>query len=257
MRWRRKARLLGHVLVAFLPSPLKRLCYRYLFGFRLGRGVRIGVSVLDVDRATLGDGVCIGHGNVFTRVGDLWMGDHARVGFGNLLRGADRMRLGAYSEILRLNRINAIPDAECVGRPEPEFILGDGSVVTNEHRIDCTDRVEIGRFTVIAGRNSSFWTHARQATRSIRIGSFAYVGSEVRFAPGGAIPSWSILGLGSVVIDAIADEGCLIAGVPARGIRPLSDEDVAMITRKTRRDIPDAWYADVVAKWPPAPAVPG
>jgi acetyltransferase-like isoleucine patch superfamily enzyme len=257
MTWGRKVRFLAHAIVAVLPLRVKRLCYRYVFGFRIGRDVRIGLSLLDVDRCVLGDGVRIGHGNVFTRIGELWVGDHARIGFGNLLRGAARINLGEYSEILRLNRINAIPDADCIGTPEPVFALGEGSIVTNEHRIDCTDRVEIGRFTVIGGRNSSFWTHNRQVTRQIRIGSFVYIGSEVRFAPGAAIPSWSILGLGSVVIGSIGEEGFLIAGVPARTIRPLSDEDLAMVGRKTRRDIPDAWYDDITSKWPPAAALPG
>lgn len=257
MTLRRKVRFLMHVFIAVLPLGLKRLCYRYLFGFRIGRGVRIGVSILDVERCVLGDGVRIGHCNVFTRVEELRIGDHVRVGFGNLLRGGSRIALGTYSEILRFNRINSIPDPDCIGTPDPVFVLGEGSVVTNEHRIDFTDRIEVGKFTVIGGRNSSFWTHNRQATRPIQIGSFAYVGSEVRFAPGARIPSWSILGLGSVVIGSIEDEGCLIAGVPARVIRPLSDEDLAMIGRKTRKDIPDALYHGVEASRRFTAALPG
>ncbi len=245
------------VFVAILPSGLKRLCYRYLFGFRIGRDVHIGMSVLDVERCVLGDGVQIGHFNVFTRVGELRVGDHVRIGFGNLLRGGSLVDLGRYSEILRFNRINSIPDPDCIGNPDPVFVLGDGSVVTNEHRLDFTDRIQVGRFTVIGGRNSSFWTHNRQATRPIEIGSFAYIGSEVRFAPGASIPPWSILGLGSVVVGSIEDEGCLIAGVPAKIIRPLSDEDLAMIGRKTRKDIPDFLYADVIAKRPFTAPSPG
>lgn len=254
---RRKLRLLMHILLAVLPLGLKRLAYKYLLGFRIGRDVRIGMSILDVERCVLGDGVRIGHGNVFTRVGELRVGDHVRIGFGNLLRGGSLIALGKYSEILRLNRINSIPDPDCIGTPDPVFILGEGSVITNEHRLDFTDRIEVGKFTVIGGRNSSFWTHNRQATRPIRIGSFAYIGSEVRFAPGAAIPSWSILGLGSVVTASLEDEGCLIAGVPAKIIRLLSDEDLLLIARKTRKDIPDDLYDAVVAKRPFATALPG
>jgi acetyltransferase-like isoleucine patch superfamily enzyme len=234
--------------MAVLPSVLKRVCYRYLFGFHIGTDVRIGLSILDVNRCVLGDGVRIGHGNVFTRVDELRVGDHVRIGFGNLLRGGSRVVLGRYSEILRFNRINSIPDPDCIGAPDPIFLLGEASVITNEHRFDFTDRIEVGKCTVIGGRNSSFWTHNRQATRPIEIGSFAYIGSEVRFAPGARIPSWSILGLGSVVVGSIDDEGCLIAGVPAKVMRPLSDGDLVLIGRKTRRDIPDALYHDVLAR---------
>lgn len=257
MTLRRKLKFLTHILVAVLPSGLKRLCYRYLFGFRIGRGVHIGISVLDVERCVLGDGVRIGHLNVFTRIGELHVGDHVRVGFGNLLRGGSLVALGRYAEILRFNKINSIPDPDCIGTPDPVLILGEGTIVTSEHRFDFTDRIEVGKLTVIGGRNSSFWTHNRQATRPIRIGSFAYIGSEVRFAPGASIPSWSILGLGSVVIGSIEDEGCLIAGVPAKIIRPLSDEDLAMVGRKTRKDIPDALYDDVVVHRPFTATLPG
>jgi acetyltransferase-like isoleucine patch superfamily enzyme len=257
MTVRRKLRFLVHAFVAVLPVGLKRLCYRYLFRFQVGRDVRVGITILDVDRCVLGDAIRIGHFNVFTQVEQLDIGDHVRIGFGNLLRGGSRIVLGRYSEILRLNRINSIPDAECIGLPDPVFVLGEGSVITSEHRFDFTDRIEVGRFAVIGGRNSSFWTHNRQATEKIRIGSFAYIGSEVRFAPGAAIPSWSILGLGSVVVAAIESEGCLIAGVPAKVIRPLSNEDLSLIGRKTRKDIPDALYDDVVGRGPTATALPG
>jgi len=236
---RRRLRRFLHVLVALFPNGLKLLCYRYLFRFRIGRGVRIGLTVLDVDHCTLGDGVHIGHLNLFTRIRDLRVGDRVRVGFGNLFRGGSLVVLGRYCELLRLNRINAIPEPDCIGTPEPVFILGEGSVVTAEHRFDFTDRIEVGKCTVIGGRNSSFWTHNRQATLPIHIGAFSYVGSEVRFAPGARIPTRSIVGLGSVVTGSIEEERSLIAGVPARVVRPLTASDLEMICRKTRKDLPD------------------
>ena len=257
MTWRRKMRFLMHAFLAVLPNGLKRLCYRYLFRFRVGRRVRIGLSILDVDRCVLGDDVRIGHGNVFTRVKELRVGDHVRIGFGNLFRGGSLIALARYSEVMRLNRINAIPDPDCIGNPHPVLIIGEGSVITAEHRFDFTDSIEIGKCTIIGGRNSSFWTHNRQATRPIHIGSFAYIGSEVRFAPGATIPSWSILGLGSVVTGPIQEEGCLIAGVPAKALRPLSDEDLALIRRKTRKDLPDTLYDDAGVAVRPSPALIG
>jgi len=236
---RRRYRLLAHAIVACLPNTLKLLCYRYLFGFRIGRGVRIGLSLLDVDRCMLGEGARVGHFNVFTQVNDLRVGDHVRIGFGNLFRGGSLVILGRYCEFLRLNRINAIPEPDCIGAPQPVFIVGEGSVVTAEHRFDFTDRIELGKLVVIGGRNSSFWTHNRQATAPIHIGDFSYIGSEVRFAPGARIPAWCIVGLGSVVAGPLVEECCLIAGVPAKVLRALSDADLASLKRKPRVDLPD------------------
>ncbi len=242
---RHRLRLLAHVIIACLPNSLKLLCYRHLFHFRIGRGVRIGLSVLDVDGCVIEEGARIGHLNVFTRTENLRIGVHARVGFGNLFRGGTLVALGRYCQVLRLNQVNAIPEPDYVGNPEPVFLLGEGSVVTAEHRFDFTDRIDVGKGVVIGGRNSSFWTHNRQATSPICIGAFSYIGSEVRFAPGATIPAWCIVGLGSVVTSTLAEECRLIAGVPAKALRPLSDEDVASLRRKTRPDLPDALYETV------------
>ena len=122
---------------------------------------------------------------------------------------------------------------------EPCFSLGAGSIVTTGHKIDFTDRVEIGRRTIIGGRNSSIWTHNRQRTLPIRIGEFTYVGSEIRMAPGGSLPSRCIVGIGSVITKRIEADGWLIAGVPAKPIRELGAEDKFLIERKTRPDLPD------------------
>src|SRR5215210_9399676 len=167
------------------------------------------------------------------------MGDHVRIGHLNIVRGGDEVQLGRYCEILRMNEINSIPDPLVVNPVDPRFLLGAGSVITAGHKIDFTDRVEIGRKSILGGRNSSLWTHNRQRTRPVRIGSDTYVGSEIRVAPGGVIPSRCIVGIGSVVTGRIEGEYQLIAGVPARAVKALSEEDRFLVEHKTRPDLPD------------------
>ena len=225
--------------VALLPSFLKRPCYRLLFGYSIGKRVRVGLSIIDAHECRIDDDVRIGHLNVIMRVKKMTIGDHARIGYVNIIRGGDEVRLGRFSEIIRMNEINSIPDPEVVNPVEPRFLLGDGSIITTGHKIDFTDRVEIGRRTIIGGRNSSLWTHNRQRTRPILIGSFTYVGSEIRVAPGGSIPSRCIVGIGSVITGELIGEERLIAGVPAKVVKELSDEDKFLIERKTRKDLPE------------------
>jgi acetyltransferase-like isoleucine patch superfamily enzyme len=225
--------------VALLPSFLKRPCYRLFFGYSIGKRVRVGLSIIDAHECRIDDDVRIGHLNVIIRVKKMSIGDHARIGYVNIIRGGDEVRLGRFSEIIRMNEINSIPDPEVVNPVEPRFLLGDGSIITTGHKIDFTDRVEIGRRTIIGGRNSSLWTHNRQRTRPIAIGSFTYVGSEIRVAPGGSIPSRCIVGIGSVITGELIGEERLIAGVPAKVIKELSDEDKFLIERKTRKDLPE------------------
>ena len=239
MRRTSRFRLLVLACIALLPSFLKRQCYRLFFGYRIGRRVRIGLSILDAATCEIGDDSQIGHLNLIVGVNNLRIGDHVRIGHLNIIRGGDEVTLGRYSQLLRLNEINSIPDPDVVNPVDPRFELGAGSVITTGHKIDFTDRVQIGRRTIIGGRNSSFWTHNRQRTLPISIGDFAYVGSEIRMAPGASIPSRCIVGIGSVVTTELKDEEHLIAGVPAKAVKELHDEDRFLIERKTRLDLPD------------------
>src|SRR6266496_5974774 len=234
-----KSRLTMLVFIALLPSFLKRFCYHLFFGYQIGKRVRIGLSIIDARECRIDDDAKIGHLNLIIRVKKLEIGDHTRIGHLNIIRGGDEVHLGRYSEIIRMNEINSIPNPEVVNKIDPRFILGDGSVITAGHKIDFTDLVEIGPRTIIGGRNSSLWTHNRQRTLPIRIGSFTYVGSEIRVAPGGSIPSRCIVGIGSVITGQFTDEERLIAGVPAKSLKELSADDKFLIQRKTRADLPE------------------
>ena len=234
-----KFRLFVLALIAPLPSFIMRPCYRLFFGYQIGKRVHFGFSIIDAAECQIEDDVRVGHLNVIIGVQRLTMGDHVRIGHLNIVRGGEEVRLGRYSEIMRMNEINSIPEPDAVNPVEPRFLLGAGSIVTTGHKIDFTDRVDIGRRTIIGGRNSSLWTHNRQRTRPINIGEFAYVGSEIRMAPGSSIPSRCIVGIGSVITSEIDAEESLIAGVPAKPIKELSSEDRFLIERRTRPDLPD------------------
>jgi acetyltransferase-like isoleucine patch superfamily enzyme len=209
------------------------------FGYKIGKRVRVGFSIIDARECSIGDDTQIGHFNLVIGVKKLIVGDHVRIGHLNIIRGGDEVRLGRYSEIIRTNEINSIPEPEVVNPTDPRFLLGEGSIITSGHKIDFTDRVEIGRRSILGGRNSSLWTHNRQRTLPIEIGSFAYLGSEIRIAPGGALPSRCIVGIGSVITGELTAEGYLIAGVPAKPVKELTEEDRFLIERKTRVDLPD------------------
>lgn len=48
-----KIRLLIKAAIAFLPSILKCTIYRHIFGYKIGRRVKIGLSILDVGKCGL------------------------------------------------------------------------------------------------------------------------------------------------------------------------------------------------------------
>lgn len=233
-------RLLLAALMAILPSWIKVTLYRALFGYAIGRNVRIGVSILyRVGKCSIGDGARIGHLNFFGPIEDLRIGKAATVGAGNVFRGGRRVRIGDYASILRFNVFNSIRDAESVNPRSPDLELGPGCVVTAGHWVDYTDRVSLGANVIVGGRNSSIWTHNRQRTRPVDIGHHNYLGSEVKVAPGVSLGPLNVVALGSVVIGAQPAAQSLIAGNPAQPIRTLKEQEWALVGRRNRPDIPD------------------
>jgi acetyltransferase-like isoleucine patch superfamily enzyme len=236
----RRLRVLFGVAIALLPSWLKVPLYRWLYGYRIGRGVRIGFSpFIGVGRCRLGDHARIGSFNFFYRVEELEIGAHAQVGFGNIIRGGRRVSVGPYATILRLNVFNAILDGDFLEPVSSTLELGPGVVVTSGHWLDFSERITVGGHSIIGGRNSSFWTHNRQRSRAITVGHHCYLASEVRLAPGAELPPLCILALGSVLVGRVEQERSLVGGNPAAMLRALEDRDLFLVCRKTRKDIPD------------------
>jgi acetyltransferase-like isoleucine patch superfamily enzyme len=230
-----------HAGLALLPNAVKQPIYRHAFGFKIARGAKIGLSILDVDELELGAGATIGHGNLVTRTKRLTLAERAEIGFLNVLRGGDEIALGRYATVMRFNVLNSIPDNDASGPTDPRLVIADGAQVVSGHRLDFTDRIRLGKNVIVAGRASSLWTHNRQATRPIEIGDFCYLGSEVRLAPGATLGEWSILGMGAV-LSGTAEARMVHGGVPAKPIRAINDDDARVLAKKTRNDIPEDLY---------------
>ncbi len=226
--------------IALLPSLLKVPLYRLLFGYEIGRGVRIGLSpIVGVGHLRIGDGTKIGWLNVFYRVDQIVLGRQVKIGFLNCFRGGRSIKIGDYSSILRMNTLNAIIDGDFISSIDPRLELGAGSVVTTGHWLDFSAGIRIGDHVIVGGRNSSLWTHNRQIGKPISLASHTYLGSEVRLAPGVTVAPFCVVALGSVLSGRFEMARSLIGGNPARIVRMLSEPDLFLVTRKTRRDIPD------------------
>lgn len=223
-----------------MPSVVKIFILRHVFGYRIGKGVRIGVSIIDTTTCSIGDNVRIGHFNIFIGTGKLTIGEHSRIGVLNIFRGGEEISIGRYCEILRLNEINSIsePDVADGMSLHPVFKLGDGAMLGASHKIDFTDQVSLGRRVILGGRNSSIWTHNRQETAPIVIGDNTYLGSEIRIAPGARVPANCVVGMGAVITKVLSEEYTLFGGVPAVKIRKLDDASRKLIETAPRKDLP-------------------
>lgn len=234
-----KMALVAGVMIALLPSAVKVALYRLVYRYDVGRNVRIGFSPLvGVRRCRIGDGVRIGHLNLFVQVEDLDIDAHSKIGFLNMFRGG-RIRLGAYTSVFRMNFINSIPEPDAENVTNAVLDVGPGAVITSGHRLDFTDRITIGASTVIGGRGSAFWTHSRHRTRPIAIGNHCYLGSGVQVAPGVEVADFCIVSLGAVLTGQFTEPRALIVGNPGRVERRLRSGELLLVARRTRDDLPD------------------
>ena len=204
-------KMLLPLLVSLMPfNALRVFLYRRLFGYRIGRGVRLGFGTLiSVRSFAVGDNTVIGPLNVF--------------------KGPIEVKIGASAKIGRLNQFfcswHIVSDKFSARNYTPVLEMGDRTLILNSHFFDVYGRVEIGHDSWIAGNGSQFWTHGLSVMdRDIRIGEKNYIGSGVRFAPGTAIGHRNIVALGTVVLGKVEDCDSLISGFPAKAIRSIAED---------------------------------
>jgi acetyltransferase-like isoleucine patch superfamily enzyme len=195
------ASLILALIIAVFPSPLKILVLR-LLGAEVGRGCKIGFSILHSRSLSLGDNVQIASFNLIHRLDKFQMGDGARMNGFNWVTGAGTGSL----------------------------LLGHNSAITRFHFFEASGDIEIGDNTIIAGRNSHFFTHGISPTnlddmRTIKIGDWCYVGSSSRFVPGASIEKGTFVAMGAVVSKVHSVKFVLLAGIPASQKKLLSETD--------------------------------
>ena len=80
---------------AFLPSFIKRPSYRLFFGYRIGKRVKIGLSIIDAGQCEISMMCRLATQRDHSR-GRFENQDHTRIGHLNIIRGGDEVsRWGA------------------------------------------------------------------------------------------------------------------------------------------------------------------
>ena len=207
-------KFLFRLCVVLLPWRLRRRVLQAFFGYRIAPTARIGWSWIFPAQLEMGEHARIGHFNVAIHLRRVELGAHALIERGNWITGFAAGGKGHFEH-----------------RPErdPALIMGAHSAVTKAHHLDCTDRVEIGAFSTIAGYRSQLLTHSidleanRQDAAPIRIGDHCFVGTNVVIVGGAQLPDRSALGAKAFLSKVLTEPGWLYAGVPARPARAVAD----------------------------------
>ncbi|MGB8167743.1 MAG: hypothetical protein WCF18_09660 [Chthoniobacteraceae bacterium] len=203
-------------LISFaLPWSLRRLWLQFCFGYQIHPTARIGLAWVRPRRLIMDAGSEIGTLTICKNLDLIHLKAHASIGRGNWITGFPPGHPKHFAH--ELDR-------------RPELIVGEHSAITNRHLIDCTSRVEIGRFTTFAGFQSQILTHsidletARQSSAPVTIGDYCFIGTNCVLLGGSALPSFSVLAAKSLLNKPFAEEYSLYGGVPARAIKPLPRE---------------------------------
>lgn len=213
-----KIKKIAPICIALLPSKLKIIILRML-GAKIGRNCYIGLSIIDAKKIELGNCVRIGHLNIIHRLTEITLSDGSKIESMNWITGGGKGKL----------------------------LLGRNSSIRRLHFLEASGNITIGSNTVIAGRNTLFFTHGLSpdnlnVIKPITIGDWCYVGAACRFLPGAQISNNSFVGMGSVVVKPQTQEYVLIAGNPGTPLKQLP-KDSKYFARKFLKHIhhPKDW----------------
>lgn len=205
-------------LAALLPRPLARMALCAL-GHSVGPGVRIGFSLLLVDRLVLQGGASIGHFNLI-HVRRVVMRRGAYIKRGNLINGPLSIALGQGGVIGNRNKIVRAPIGLVTVGPSM-FKTGEVAGITSDHYIDCTTSVRIGNFSSLAGIGTQVWTHGYvheevgtgryRVDGGVRIGNNVYVGSSCIVTTGVELADNVIVGAGTTVARSLLQPGMYVS----------------------------------------------
>lgn len=210
--------MIDRLIVLFgllLPWLLRRRLLEIWFGYQIHPTARIGLAWVRPGRLIMEEGTFIGTLTVCKNLDLVHLKAHSRVGRGNWITGFP----GGHHQHFAHE-----PDRRA------ELILGEHAAITNRHLIDCTSRVEIGRFTTFAGFQSQILTHSidletsRQSSAPLTIGEYCFVSTNCVLLGGATLPSYSVLAAKSLLNKSFTEEFTLYGGVPARPLKALPRE---------------------------------
>ena len=198
-------RLLLVISIALIPVNAIRIhLYKKLLRYNIGKRCFISwFTLLDVQELIMEDDCKIlGVGNIFLSMHVMHMHRFSRIG---------GPRIG-------LNMFRGTRNKKSY--PSATFELGNCSIVKLFHYFDLCADIRVGDNVVIGGIRAAFFTHTffNPQYLPIEIGNNVFIGSNCLFQMDTSIPSNSIVGLGSVVVNRIKGGNAFIAGSPAKVI---------------------------------------
>jgi len=206
------------IMLFIIPMPwiLKRRLLTLLYGYNLHPTARIGFSWIYPSHLFMAPGAKIGHFSTAIHLDEIRMDAKSSIGRNNWITG--------FSSLKITKHFQHQPDRKSI------LLMAEGSAITKNHHLDCTSPISIGKFTIIAGYQSQFLTHAidiiesRQDSNPITIGSYCFVSTNVLILGGSILPDFCVLGAKSLLNKKYEDNYTLYAGLPAVPVKKITKD---------------------------------
>lgn len=202
----------GCVILMFLPNSLKLWVMNRFCNCHIHPTAKIGFS--------------------FIRVGKLVLAEGASIKHFNFIRNLELFELKEKAWVGNFNQFTAIPLRSTLHFADeqnryPSLVLGMQSAIVSRHYFDCNNAIHIGHHSIIAGRNTLFYTHGinvtrnRQETHPIRIGNYCMLGAATVILKGAVLPDYSVLAANSTLNGVHEETHAIYSGVPALPVKSL------------------------------------
>lgn len=205
------------LIILILPSVFLGRTLRFL-GYNVGKNLKVGFSILNLNRIDLSDNVRIGHLNLIS-IDSLILKANSSISHFNIFKGPFSLLMLEKARIGNQNYLSRAEKGITYGKSN--FTLGYNSNITSKHFIDLTKSVSIGNNSVLGGRDSQIWTHGYvhdevgdqrfRVDGEVNIGNNVYVGSKCFINPGVKITNAVSIGGGTSVAKDLVKKGLYVS----------------------------------------------
>lgn len=213
---KKKIKLLIASIIAVMPFNRFRLfLYRLLLGYNINYNSRIGLfNIIICETVDIIDAQ-IGYFN-YVSCQNLEMSSDSLINRQNKIMLMNEVNFYRGSCLNKKNSVVGLYQEDNTEKDQCNFSLGSGSLITNNHGIDCTCDVTIGSNVVIAGSYTQIWTHGFDFNRNmivkpISIGNNVYIGSRCTITGGVNICDNAMFGAATTISKSINDSGFYVS----------------------------------------------